>query len=335
MVDQRPGPGDPEPESGVPDPAGDGDRFPDIAPETAPEVSSTDWSGSPRSAGEGSPAAPTGTEPPAAVPLPDSTQPPVVPPPPDAPATAPLAWGSVAASQPPAGQPSGGPDPANPAPPVTWDVAAPVQREIAPGLVFASTPRRFVAYVIDNFLILILAWIVAIGLILVVGSSSTIASVLSAVTFMAVTFGYFALGWRSGARATPGMRVLRLQIGNAFDGRPLTMDQAVRRWVALGYPLYALSVIPAVAGLASLAELVLLIALLITTIASQTKQGLHDRFANSAVVEPTGQGSGAIVGCVLILIVVVVILPLLSIIALVFLGGQVSQILSSVASPAP
>ena len=235
----------PEPESGGPDPAADDTgRFPDIAPETAPEVTSTDWSGSPLSTGEGSPAAPTGTEPPAVVPPADSTPPPAVPPPADAPPTAPLAWGSAAASQPPAGQPSGGQDPASPAPPVTWDVAAPVQREIAPGLVFASTSRRFVAYVIDNLVILILTWVVAIGVILVVGSSSTVANVVSAVAFMAVAFAYFALGWRSGARATPGMRVLRLQIGNAFDGRPLTMDQAVRRWAALGYPLYALSVIP-------------------------------------------------------------------------------------------
>jgi hypothetical protein len=94
-----------------------------------------------------------------------------------------------------------------------------------------------------------------------------------------------------------------------------------RRWAALGYPLHALR---SSGGrrLASLAELVLPIALLITTIASQTKQGLRS-IASSAVVEPIQAARGAIVGSVLILITSWAILPPLSIIALVFLGGQV------------
>ena len=39
---------------------------------------------------------------------------------------------------------------------------------------------------------------------------------------------------RTDGHATLGMRLLNLQVGNAFDGRKLDVGQAVRRWVALG-----------------------------------------------------------------------------------------------------
>ena len=37
-------------------------------------------------------------------------------------------------------------------------------------------------------------------------------------------------------RGTVGMKVLGMQIGNAVDGKTLTTEQAVRRWIALGAP---------------------------------------------------------------------------------------------------
>lgn len=227
------------------------------------------------------------------------------------------------------------PPAAAPPPPVGWAVPAPVKREIAPGLVFASTGRRFVAYLVDWLLALLLTWLVEIPLVLLTPSSSNLGTIFSAISFAAVALAYFTLGWRSRARGTPGMRMLKLQIGNAFDGRTLTLEQAFRRWVAMGYPLYLLWLLPAIAGWAVLATLALWIALVLTTIASQTKQGLHDRVANSAVVEPAGIGNSSVVGCVVILVLVFVVLPIVSIVALLFLGGQVSQILSTVGSPAP
>jgi hypothetical protein len=72
-----------------------------------------------------------------------------------------------------------------------------------------------------------------------------------------------------------------------------------------------------------------MIVLLITTATSPTKQGLHDRFANSAVVRPTNAGNTAVVAC-LVIVLILVALTVLSIVALIFLGSQVSDILSSV-----
>lgn len=192
------------------------------------------------------------------------------------------------------------------------------------------------AYIIDSIITGIVAWILfyAIDSILSL-QSATASGLVYGITFAAVTFAYFVLTWRSSARATPGMRILKLQVGNAFDGRILSTEQGIRRWVAMGYPLYLLSSLGALGAIASLASLILAIVLLITTATSPTKQGLHDRFANSAVVEPVGIGNGAVVGCIVLLVVVFLVLPLIAIIGLISIGGQVNTILSSVGSPAP
>ena len=87
-------------------------------------------------------------------------------------------------------------------------------------------------------------------------------------------------------------------------------------------------IIPA-AGLGSLLLFVWAIVLLITTATSPTKQGLHDKLANSAVVRPVSAGNGWVIAC-LVIVAALVLIPLLAIVALIFLGGQVSTILSTV-----
>jgi uncharacterized RDD family membrane protein YckC len=142
---------------------------------------------------------------------------------------------------------------------------------------------------------------------------------------------YFILSWSGGRRATLGQRVFKIQVGNAFDGRPLTSTQAFKRWIGLGSVLGLLAVIPSTSlyGVASLAELVGTVVLLISTSTSPTKQGLHDRFANSAVVRPIGASTGLATTC-LVIVIGLLVVAFLSIIALIFLGGQVSAILSAV-----
>jgi uncharacterized RDD family membrane protein YckC len=226
----------------------------------------------------------------------------------------------------------------SPPQPAGWTVGPAAPVEIAPGLVFGSTLRRFAAYVLDTFIIGLALYLIYAIMIAVLLKSTVSAGVIGLVVVVVgtgMTFAYFVGTWRSRGRATPGMRLFKLQIGNAFDGRTLTLDQAIRRWVAMGFPLTLLAVIPVLASAAGLANLVLDIVLLITTIGSQTKQGLHDRFANSAVVEPAGLGFGAVLGCILIVVVVLPLIAITAIIALLFLGGQVSKILSTVGTPAP
>ena len=63
---------------------------------------------------------------------------------------------------------------------------------------------------------------------------------------------------------------------------------------------------------------------------SPTKQGLHDRVADTAMVQPSGGvASQVALGC-LVAVLVVLALGLFSVIGLIFLGSQVSTILSDI-----
>jgi uncharacterized RDD family membrane protein YckC len=66
------------------------------------------------------------------------------------------------------------------------------------------------------------------------------------------------------------------------------MEQAIKRWIALGAPFgiaQALNPLPGLGFILGLAALGWFIALLVTTAQSPTKQGLHDQYANTVVVK--------------------------------------------------
>ena len=234
------------------------------------------------------------------------------------------------------------PPPTAPPPGVGWTQPVPARPEIAPGLAFSGTAARFVAYVIDLFLIGIVVSILAAPF----GwsapfyptttfdpnapfSNMTFRSMEYTILSTVVGAFYFILSWSGGRRATLGQRLLKIQVANAFDGRSLTLDQAVRRWLGFGDFLNVLAFTPGLVALTGGLTLIWTIVLLITTATSPTKQGLHDRFANSAVVRPTNAGNTAVVAC-LVIVLILAAISLLSIVALIFLGGQVSEILSAV-----
>lgn len=228
------------------------------------------------------------------------------------------------------------PPPTGLPPGVGWTPPVPARQEVAPGLVFADTPARFVAYIIDLILIGIVSSIVAGPFSWDTpfdpnAPFSDVAFRTTEYTILATAVGafYFILSWTGGRRATLGQRILKIQVANAFDGRPLTLDQAVRRWLGLGDFLNLLGFTPGLGVLSSGLLFIWMIVLLITTATSPTKQGLHDRFANSAVVRPTNAGNTAVVACLAVVLILVAI-SLVSIVALIFLGGQVSEILSAV-----
>ena len=210
-----------------------------------------------------------------------------------------------------------------------------------PGPDLVRYPLAVPAYIIDLFLIGILTGIVAAIVEPVLGirqslptpgqPATAVASPLFYAINAAIGAVYFILSWSGGRRATLGQRLLKIQVGNAFDGKALTTNQAVKRWIGLGAFLGLFSIIPsaAVVGAANLVQFIWVIVLLISTATSSTKQGLHDRFANSAVVRPSGAGSGVAMAC-LVLVIALLVISLLSIVALIFLGGQVSAILSEV-----
>ena len=167
-----------------------------------------------------------------------------------------------------------------------------------------------------------------------VGSSapqpdSGAAALTGAIVGVGVSLLYFLGFWTSSGRATPGMRLFNLQVGAAGDGRTLSMGQAAIRWVALGSWIQVLALLPGPGGLLGLVSLAWAVALLVTTVTSPTKQGIHDRLADSAIVQPIGRG-GPVIPCLILLVLLFVALPLIALVGLIAVGTQVTEILSEV-----
>jgi len=180
------------------------------------------------------------------------------------------------------------PEPA-PAPAGSWAAAPPPVQAGPAGFVYADVPNRAIAYIIDAIILFVIDVVVflvlaAIGL----GNASFgIGSIVLAIVALAISGAYFLYTWTA-MRGTVGMKVLSMQVGNAGDGKTLTMEQAVRRWIALGAPFSLAQVFSPIAGigiLVSLAALGWFIYLVYTTAKSPTKQGFHDVFADTMVVK--------------------------------------------------
>ena len=204
-----------------------------------------------------------------------------------------------------------------------------------PGWVIAGVGPRLGAWLLDGIFGFLLLFIAAIVFGIVAANIGTgNASMPGWVVLIAVLgfyFVYFVGFWTSQAKATPGMRLFRLQVANAADGKRLTIGSAVTRWLALGYAISILGLIPVLSSFSSLAALIWSIVLLITTNQDTMHQGLHDRWARTVVVRPEGAGAGrgVVVGCLFVAIVIGVLF-LLPIVAVLLYGTQVSTILSSV-----
>jgi uncharacterized RDD family membrane protein YckC len=164
--------------------------------------------------------------------------------------------------------------------------------------VYADVPNRIIAYIIDAILVGILNLIIGIvlagiGLNTVTVNDDLTVSVNPVATFAAGVIGllisaaYFIYTWTR-MRATVGMRLLGMQIGNAGDGRTLTTEQGVKRYIALAAPAILAQVfqpLPLIGIVIGLASLVWYIWLIYTMAQSPTKQGWHDVFAGSQVVK--------------------------------------------------
>lgn len=165
------------------------------------------------------------------------------------------------------------------------------------GLVYADVPNRVIAYIIDSLLLALIIILVGIVLAAIGLATSTLTASVQSTNYVAtLIFGliglaagaaYFIYMWTT-ARATIGMKVLGLQIGNAGDGKTITTDQAIRRYGALAAPgvlAQVLAPVPLIGTIVSLAAFGWIIYLLYTTAKSPTKQGWHDVFANTQIVK--------------------------------------------------
>ncbi len=228
------------------------------------------------------------------------------------------------AAQPPPFQPAGGYAP----PGGTWQPPQAVYQPPPGTLKFGGVLPRLLAYLLDSTLVSIVVWV--IGAVLgAIGGSGVDSLVITTVLSTGVFALYFIGFWTSGGRATPGMRLFHLQIGQAADGRTLTMTQAVVRWVAMGYPFTLIGVVPELAIIVSGLLMIWEVVLLVSTALSDTRQGLHDRVAGSAIVAPEGN-EGPVVPCLVLTVILFVVLPIVAIVGLIALGTQVQEILLEV-----
>ena len=190
--------------------------------------------------------------------------------------------------------------PAGPPPAVLWgDPGIPQKRRVpgVPGLIFAGVIPRSVAWFVDLFLIAIVSLVVLTALIAIIvgspGQSDTALSVIAWIGIAVIAGVYFIGFWTGPRRATPGMRLLKLQVGFVATGQPLTTRQAVLRVAALGIPVWPLVAIPVISVVSGVALTVWPIILLVSTAVSARRRGLHDRVAWSAVVMPGGRSRTA------------------------------------------
>jgi uncharacterized RDD family membrane protein YckC len=165
------------------------------------------------------------------------------------------------------------------------------------GYFYADVPNRIIAYIIDFIILFVAFFVVALIINGIFGSNAGLVTIPTTTSILVSTVINFIIGavyfiftWTNpGMRGSPGMRVLGMQVGHQVDGRTLTINEALIRYGVLFGPYILIQLLGAFSlGLAlilNLLGLVWFIVLLVTTAQSPTKQGLHDRYAQSVVVK--------------------------------------------------
>lgn len=211
----------------------------------------------------------------------------------------------------------------------TWTPpAAGVAAPTTEGLVISRVFPRLVAYAIDYSLLgaVNIAVVSAAGLFAEDADPTT--ALIVAIGLTTLDLLYFVLLWTSAWHATLGMRLMQLQVLGAVDAGRLSLNDALLRWLALTGAIAILALVPSIAGTVGFLSVVWLLVLLVTTAMHPLRQGLHDRWARSVIVQPAPGGSGlAFVGCLVLTVVFVVILPL-AMVAL--LGDQIRDLLTEI-----
>lgn len=136
---------------------------------------------------------------------------------------------------------------------------------------------RLVAYVVDAVILVVANWVVGFVLGLFIGvlilstgsslneSSNTTLNLISLFIALVINAGYFSFYWAGGQ--TWGMRWMRLRVVDAETGGPIGVSRGFTRWLGL-----VISSLACYIGL-------------IWAAFDPRKQGWHDKFANSVVVQ--------------------------------------------------
>jgi uncharacterized RDD family membrane protein YckC len=308
-----------------------------LAPENAPTVA---WSPSDATPEASEPPPPPEAPPP-------SPEPPPAPEAPQAPPPSPIISADTT-TQPPTGWEVPGAPPPLPAAVSGggWQAptaVAPVEQRA--GYVIAGVGARFVGWLIDGVLSSIVP--IALGAILVDWNTLlqsffdqvqfdasgrpistgmmtfpiTLDLILITLISVAVQYLYFVGFWTSRWHATPGMIGLKMQVVDANTGGELSLLQASKRWVAMGWPLGLLVLVPVLQSAAGLAQFGLNVFLFLSTVTNDQRQGWHDKVANSLVIRSVTSGDGAtFIGC-LVYIVMAILLSVVAALAFFVIAG--------------
>jgi uncharacterized RDD family membrane protein YckC len=217
--------------------------------------------------------------------------------------------------------------------------------EQQPGYVIAGVGARVVGWLIDALLSSIVP--LALGLVLLdwnalfqpildqmrldpsgramatglITFPVTLNLVLITLITVGIQFLYFVGFWTSRWQATPGMMGLKMRVVDAKTGGELSLAQASKRWVAMGWPLSLMILVQVLQNAASLAQFALNVFLFFSTVTNDRKQGLHDKFAESLVIRSVTSGDGAtFIGC-LVYIVMVILLTIVAALAFFVVAG--------------
>jgi uncharacterized RDD family membrane protein YckC len=190
------------------------------------------------------------------------------------------------------------------APPSSWTAPAPAAPQVqaaaveagpAPGVAYADTVNRVVAYILDAILFFVVGVLLLSIIVLAIfsggGVIALIGTVIIAVLSLLGSAVYFIYTWTH-MRGSLGQRALGLETVNAADGATLTQNQAIKRWAymfgptALGAALgYAPGALGAIGSIIGLLAFFYQIYLLYSVTQSTKRQGYHDVQAGTVVVK--------------------------------------------------
>jgi uncharacterized RDD family membrane protein YckC len=199
---------------------------------------------------------------------------------------------------------------------VPWSAPAVPAAATAPGqtvegVVIARVFPRIVAYFVDVLLLGALGVIVGIPLGLNGPDRDPTLAFGVGAALVVVDLIYFVGLWTSGLQATLGMRLLRLRVLNATTAGSLPFNDALLRWLGLTGAIGILGLVPGIDAYVGLIGAVWLLVLLITTSSDRLRQGLHDKWARSVIVQPAPGGSGlAFATCLVLIIIFGLVLPI-------------------------
>ena len=223
--------------------------------------------------------------------------------------------------------PGDGPEPVTPwaPPPGAYSSAVPGGE----GLQYGRTLDRVMAYLLDGLIVSVPVFVIvfALGSGVLGGMRQSGITLVAGIVGMGVNLLYFVSFWTGSAQATPGMRLMKLRIGDARTGATPTVGQGLTRWLALGGIFQLVELVPPLLLPSVLCAFVWELILLATTASSPTKQGVHDRIVNTALVQPASAQTPAVT-CLVILVALFALWVLG--LVLVLLSGDVSRILSEI-----